>query len=271
MTAEFRFTDASVPARYDEFLVPRLFGPWAVGLIETVGVRPGQRLLDVATGPGTVAREAARAVGSAGRVVAGDGSPTMIERAGAKPPVAGGATIEYRVSPAAPLDVPDRSFDVVTCQQGLQFFPDRGAALAEMKRAIVPNGSLAVAIWLPIERCALFHALADRLTAAGAPELGQLMRIPFPTFDGGELESWIAAAGFRSVRVVTEERELVFPGGVSEALIALSGTPIGPYLAALASDIQSRIVEVAAKRFEPLAKGRAVAGPMASWIATAVG
>src|SRR6266446_5075951 len=116
----FQFHNPSVPRAYDEFLVPRLFEPWAKLLLDEADLRPGESVLDVATGPGTVARLAAARLGPAGRVVATDIAVTMLDIARAKPVAAGAARIEYVESPAAPLAAPSGTFDAVLCQQGLQ-------------------------------------------------------------------------------------------------------------------------------------------------------
>src|ERR1700737_5157987 len=139
------FSFGIVAATYDELYLPRIFIPWARLLLERTALRPAEAVLDVATGPGTVARLAAEQVGSQGRVLGADFSEAMIAIARAKPQPAGAATIEYLVSPAAPLAVDDGAFDVVTCQQGLQFFPDRPAAIREMNRALKPGGRAAAA------------------------------------------------------------------------------------------------------------------------------
>src|SRR2546425_3864812 len=122
------FSIGSVAATYDEIYVPRIFIPWARLLLERADLTPGESVLDVATGPGTVARLAAEQVGPRGQVVGTDISAAMIGIAQAKAVAGEAAAIEYLVAPAAPLPVADGSFDVVSCQQGLQFFPDRPAA-----------------------------------------------------------------------------------------------------------------------------------------------
>jgi len=100
---KFQFTNPSVPKAYDEFFVPRLFEPWAKLLLDEVNLQSGEAVLDVATGPGTVARLAAARLGSRGRIVAADIAVLMLDIARAKPVVAGAARIEYVESPAAPL------------------------------------------------------------------------------------------------------------------------------------------------------------------------
>ena len=70
--AGFQFTDDAVPRAYDEVLMPRLFEPWALLLLDECNLRPNAAVLHVATGPGTVARVAAKRIGPGGRVVATD-------------------------------------------------------------------------------------------------------------------------------------------------------------------------------------------------------
>ena len=267
--SRFQFTDESVPRLYDAFLVPRLFHPWAEALVERAGIGPGQRVLDVATGPGTVARVAAARVGLSGRVAAVDLTPGMLALARTKPPVPGGAAIEYAESPAAPLAQPDASFDVVTCQQGLQFFPDQPAALAEMRRVLVAAGRLALSVWRSIEQCTPFAAFHRSLRVAGHAELAKLLTTPFPVLTGERLVRLVQGAGFGDITVVEEERELTFEGGVEQALAGFSGTPLGPHLARLPPEEHRRIVEAAQREFRPLLHQGAVRGPMRSWVLTA--
>jgi ubiquinone/menaquinone biosynthesis C-methylase UbiE len=95
-------------------------------------------VLDVARGPGTVARLAAAVVGPDGRVMASDISPAMLALAAAKPVDPAWAPINYLECPVSAIDAAEDSFDAVLCQQGLQFFPDRERAVGEMLRVTRP-------------------------------------------------------------------------------------------------------------------------------------
>src|SRR5438445_5063041 len=139
------FSVTSVADAYNDIYVPRIFIPWGELIGETAAPRLGESLLDVATGPGTVARVAAGRLGPSGRVVGTDLSGAMIELA-RRQPAPDGAPIEYLVAPADPLPVADASFDIVTCQQGLQFFPDSPAAVSEMFRTLNPGGRLTAGV-----------------------------------------------------------------------------------------------------------------------------
>src|SRR5262249_12264703 len=141
------FSNADMLRYYDEVLVPRLFRPWAELLIEKSGIELGDSVLDVATGPGTVAEIAAERVGPTGKVTAADISNPMLEIARSKASPRNAAPIAYVESPASPLTVESGLFDGAYCQHGLQYFPDRRAGLLEMHRALRPGGWLAVAVW----------------------------------------------------------------------------------------------------------------------------
>src|SRR3954470_13379840 len=110
----FQFNNPSVPKAYNEFFVPRLFEPWAKVLLEGADLRPGESVLDVATGPGTVARLAAVRVGAKGRVVATDIAQPMLDIAKAKrQPSPAAPPIDSLYSPAAPLAAATGTFDAV--------------------------------------------------------------------------------------------------------------------------------------------------------------
>src|SRR6185369_1286568 len=97
-------------------MVPQLFEPWARLLLDQAGAGPGDELLDVACGPGTVARLAAALVGPGGRVTGCDVSPAMLAVARSKPGT--GAPLDYVECPADALAVPAAAYDVVTCPAG---------------------------------------------------------------------------------------------------------------------------------------------------------
>ncbi|MCO5108730.1 MAG: class I SAM-dependent methyltransferase [Burkholderiaceae bacterium] len=114
---------SSFPETYERCLVGPLFRPWAETILDDVDLAPGDRVLDVACGTGIVARLARERLGEAGRVVGVDISPAMLAVARTAAPA-----IDWREGDACALPLRDaEKFDVVVCQQGLQFFPDKPA------------------------------------------------------------------------------------------------------------------------------------------------
>ena len=137
------FNREATASTYRDIHLPRVFAPWAQVLLEIVPPRPGDAVLDVATGPGTVARPAALKAGPSGRVTAVDLSSAMLDIARVVPG-RGRAARRSSTSRARPPPCrsPDASFDRAYCQQGLQHMSDPAAALAEIRRILKPGGRL---------------------------------------------------------------------------------------------------------------------------------
>jgi ubiquinone/menaquinone biosynthesis C-methylase UbiE len=130
--------DGSASELYERYLVPAITRIWASDLIDRVGPKPGQSLLDVACGTGVVARLAAERMRT-GRVVGLDLNEGMLAVARSVPVT--GVPIEWREGSALSLPFEDRSFDLVLCRLGVQFFPDRSLALREMKRVSIATSN----------------------------------------------------------------------------------------------------------------------------------
>jgi len=267
--SKFQFTNPSVPKAYEEFFVPRLFEPWAALLLDEAKLKKGQAVIDVATGPGTVARLAAPRLGPKGRIVATDISRPMLDIARAKRALAGAAPIEYVESPAAPLAARTGAFDVVLCQQGLQFFPDRPAALREMKRVLKPGGHAVVAVWTAISRNQIFAAFHAALRAATPPELADLITAPFSWHSSAELKAATEEAGFRKVRLLTRSLPMVMEKGLEQAVQSFSATPVSPGVAALPQSIQDSFFARMRQELSALVVDGKVIGEMVSNIIVA--
>jgi SAM-dependent methyltransferase len=256
---------------YRDTLLEPVFRPWAQLLLNTVQLRPGERLLDVATGPGTVAQAAAVALGPTGHVTACDISPAMLAIARSIPPTPDAAVIEYIETPAAPLAVVSGSQDVVTCQQGLQFVPDRAAAIAEMSRALRPGGRVAVAVWAAIEDCpsmaALEQALRDEL---GAEAADRYRSGPWGLPDPARVAWLLTSGGFDRVEVEKRELVAVFPGGSAQLADSLAASAVAADVADLSVQDRGALNERIARLLEPMTIGGAVEAAFRSNVATAV-
>ena len=116
-------------------------------LVELAQIRPGQRVLDVATGIGEPAVTAARRVGPKGHVVATDHSPQMIKFARERASAIGVSNIEFFAMDAEALNLAEQSFDAIVCRWGLMFLPDLAGALQRMRLLLIPGGLLAASVW----------------------------------------------------------------------------------------------------------------------------
>jgi ubiquinone/menaquinone biosynthesis C-methylase UbiE len=190
----------SGPEAYERHLVPAIFAPWATLLLELARLQPGERVLDAACGTGVVARAARSRVGAAGTVTGVDLNPGMLEVARA---VAGeaGQSIAWREGNLEALPFADGAFDVVLCQQGLQFCPDKAAAVFELRRVLRAGGRLVLSVWRDIRHfpyiLAVTAALADHVSA----EASQRMSAPCSFGDADALRAVLKQGGFKDVQV----------------------------------------------------------------------
>ncbi len=227
---------------YEGFLVPGMFAASAEILLEAVSVGTGDDVLDVACGSGIVSRTASARVGPQGSVVGVDVTPPMLERARSLGAPDGGAAIDYLEGDALELPVDDAAFDVVVCQHGLPFFPDKSRALAEMLRALRPGGRMGVACWEAIERmparAAQERALREHVGATEA----EALRMPY-SLGPEAVERLLREIDVEDVSVRVVEVPTSFPGTPEDmALRSILATPVGARFATLASEVRDAFV-----------------------------
>lgn len=210
---------------YHACFVPTLIAPWVGRTLALAAPRPGERLLDVACGTGAVTLRAAQIIGPNGQVVGLDLSPEALGVARSVNGQVGGATIEWREGSADSLPFADGSFDVATCQFGAMFFPDRVAALQEMRRVLAPGGRIAVTTWGPLDKNLGNAAMAQAWRERVSPEHAAKLDPPHSLSDPAEVRRLLAAAGFAQIAAQTQAGRARFAS--SQALVcgygALSG------------------------------------------------
>jgi ubiquinone/menaquinone biosynthesis C-methylase UbiE len=215
---------------YERFLVPTVTLPWARDLVGRVGLCPGEHVLDVACGTGAVARLAASAVGDGGRVAAVDVNQEMLAVGRSLPPT-GGAPIEWNEGSADALPFADGEFGVVLCQLGLQFFPDRPAALREMRRVLAAPGRIGASVFTSIERNPAAQALADALDRNLGDGASDAKRSEHSLAEEEELSELFDAAGFAGIRIETVTQNIRFASADEWVAIQLTATPLASLLA----------------------------------------
>lgn len=190
----------SGPQRYERVIAP-IMAPFVVALLDAARIGRGEAVLDVACGTGFAARAAAARVSPGGRVAAADLNPGMLAVGAAE---AGDLPITWHQAPADQLPFADGEFDAVVCQQGLQFFPDLPAALAEAARVARDGAQIAGTVWAPPQRSPYLAAQLRALTDLLGPSTGEAMAAAFAS-SPERFTSAFAAAGLRDI----EAREIV--------------------------------------------------------------
>ena len=250
---------------YQNGLVPSIFGPWSTATLELAVPQPGDKVLDIACGTGIVARLAAQFVGRTGHVVGLDANPGMIEVARSLPSPPG-LTIEWREGNALALPFSEPKFNIVFCQGGLQFMPERLTALQEMWRVLLPGGRLAILVFQEIQFTPGFAVVVDALESFAGAHAAEFLSTPFVLSDAEELRSLLVEAGFHQIVIRPEIKIIHFPSPEKFVHCLIMGSPRGSQI-----DEQSlaKIISQTSARLQSYTRQGELFFPMRAHLASA--
>lgn len=220
----------------------RVLDAWNADLLRLAAPRPGERVLDVASGRGEPAMTLARAVGPAGRVLGVDLSERMVELARERAKRAGLANADFQVMDAESLDVPHASVDLVTCRFGLQIVTNPEAAIAEAFKALRPGGRIVATVWGPGERNPLIHAIIGPMLAFAEPDETGYLPTPYEMGGEGELTALLRKAGFAEALEERVTHPVAWGDEDEYFRMILKGSPIGHSLSEEDEDVQRQVM-----------------------------
>ena len=212
---------------YQKYLVPAITTKWADDLVGRAQPSAGEEVLDVACGTGVVAHSASRCMRH-GHVTGLDLNKGML--AVARTLVSEGAPIDWIEGSALDLPFPAGKFDLVLCQLGLQFFPDQGRSLREMRRVLSPSGRVALSVYSPIERTPGANAFVLALDHVLGPNASKIKRGEHSFNAPDELRELLIEAGFVRVEVQAVVQQIAFPSVLDYVRFQLLATPMAALL-----------------------------------------
>jgi SAM-dependent methyltransferase len=182
--------------------IDRQLGVAAEWMMEALALAPGDRVLELAGGPGTLSLMAARAVGPDGHVIYSDFAEPMVAAARDRLEREGVMNVECRVMDAEAMDVPDASVDAVACRMGFMLMADPAAAMRESARVLAPGGRIALAVWAEAESnpwaAVPMQVIASEVTMPPPPPNAPGM---WSLADPVRLTGTLEQAGLGSVRI----------------------------------------------------------------------
>ncbi|RQO57081.1 SAM-dependent methyltransferase [Variovorax sp. KBW07] len=251
----------SIPKFYDTLMVPLIFDAYATDMAQLVAVSSPGAVLETAAGSGVVTRALAPQLGADARYVVTDLNQPMLDYAAARQ----GADnrIEWQQADALALPFDDGSFDVVCCQFGAMFFPNRVTGYAEARRMLKPGGRFVFSVWDRIEE----NAFADEVTNAVALVFPHdpprfLARTPHGYHDVALIREDLRRAGFTDIKIDTREKLSRAPSARDVATAYCQGTP-------LRNEIEARdagLLQLATDRATQAIASRCGQGPVAGKI-----
>src|SRR5579871_5176273 len=224
MTGQDAVFTGSIPVLYDRYLGPLLFEPFARHVASQVAdLLPG-RVLETAAGTGIVTVALAERLPASATLVATDLNQAMLDHAATKPEL---KRVELRQADALRLPFADGSFDVVVCQFGVMFFPDKVAGYREARRVLAPGGRFVLSVWASLQHNPMTRVVVDAVGARypqNPPRF--LARTPHGHSDTNVIRRDLAAAGFDQIVVETVTLPGRAPSAEHAAIGLCQGTPM---------------------------------------------
>jgi ubiquinone/menaquinone biosynthesis C-methylase UbiE len=241
-----------IPEIYDQFLVPLIFESYAADLAERVANVKPRDVLETAAGTGALTRAIASKLPAHARIVASDLNQPMLDHAAAKQPR--DSRIMWQQADALTLRFEDQTFDVVACQFGVMFFPDKVQGYRQAQRVLKPGGQFFFNAWDRIAENEFADVVSQALASLFPHDPPDFMaRIPHGYFDVELIREELATAGFTSISVETRDDISRAPSAHDVAIAYCQGTPLrneidarGPSRIEEATD---RAAEALAQRF----------------------
>lgn len=215
----------SVPENYDRYMVPLIFAPYAADLARRAASLSPKAVLETATGTGVVTRALAPLLPPGASYIATDLNTPMLDYAASQQP--SDNRIRWRQANALELPFADATFDLICCQFGAMFFPDRVVAYREAKRVLKPGGHFLFNVWDRIEE----NIFADDVTTALAEMFPDdpprfLARTPHGYHDTALIHRDLAEAGFSRMTIETHTEQSRAPSARIVATAYCQGTPL---------------------------------------------
>jgi ubiquinone/menaquinone biosynthesis C-methylase UbiE len=259
----------SIPEVYDRLMVPMQFEPMARDMAARVAALAPDSVLETAAGSGALTRELLPRLGAEACYAATDLNPPMLERAQAR--MGPDPRLAFRPADAKALPYEDGVFDVVVCQFGVMFFPDRVAAYREARRVLRSGGRFLFSAWDRVEANSFAQAVHEALAVVleGEPP-AFVTRVPHGYHDPDRMRADLEAAGFSGVVVEPVEMESRAESAMDVAVAKCQGTPIRAEIEARRpGDLERVTAEVAREVARLLGEGP-LRGRLRAWVAEGV-
>ena len=225
MVATDKVFAGSIPEIYDRLLVPLIFEPYGRDLAERISRCDPHDVLETAAGTGVVTRAIAARLPARTRIVATDLNQAMLDQAAARqtPP----DRVTWRQADALALPFEDRAFDVVACQFGAMFFPDKIKGYSEARRVLKQGGRFIFSVWDRIQENEFAEVVTEALAALFPQDPPLFMaRTPHGYHDADRIRAELAAAGFADIAVETIEHRSRAASSREPAIAYCQGTPL---------------------------------------------
>jgi ubiquinone/menaquinone biosynthesis C-methylase UbiE len=214
----------SIPAIYERFLVPLIFESYAADLAQRVAETEPQDVLETAAGTGVLTRALASRLPQDTRITATDLNQPMLDHAAARQP---NNRIAWQQADALALPFPAGTFDIVACQFGVMFFPDKVQGYKEARRVLRSGGRFIFSVWDQISANEFADVITGALAAIFPDDPPRFMaRVPHGYHNVDRIREELTAAGFSSFSADAVDGTSKASAPRDAAIAYCQGTPL---------------------------------------------
>jgi ubiquinone/menaquinone biosynthesis C-methylase UbiE len=240
----------SVAENYERYLGPLLFEPYAIDLVNRIQPRKITRVLELACGTGRVTKHIANTVSPETSIIASDLNPDMISIARKK---VNNLNVDWQVVDMQNISFDDNSFDLVICQYGIMFVPDKGKAYAEMYRVLRKDGVILMNAWDSLAKNPLFETANKVVNSFFPTDPVLFYQVPFSYHDEATMKKHLSDAGFHSAMIKHVRKNCTTNSAADVVKGLIEGNPAHGFIlernAALLPEIKKALEDEVTRQF----------------------
>jgi ubiquinone/menaquinone biosynthesis C-methylase UbiE len=257
----------SIPAIYDRYMVPLLFRPYAEAAVMRARMFRPRRILETAAGTGVLTEALSQALPDA-EILATDLNQPMLDRAAMR---VSGSNVSFRQADALDLPFEDGAVDLVACQFGVMFFPDKVKGNAEARRLLRDGGAYLLVIWNDVDLNLATKAVGTAVAELFPGDTSAFYeRLPFRYHDTKVIQEDLRSAGFGEIKIETLELRSRAASARDAAIALTQGTPMRSEIEKRGPEALAQATEAAAQALLQFEGPEGFDAPMSAHIVTAI-
>ena len=257
------------PEAYERYIVPAFSGAWAQDMVKRAQLHKGDRILDLACGTGIVTRHALTLLDNSCHISGIDLNAAVLEKARevCSPE---SEPVTWQQCDAMTLPFSDANFEVVMCQQGLQYFSDRPTTLRESVRVLSDGGRAIFSVWRPLEYFPFYTAVQAALDTYVSSNAADMLASAFTIGNPDELRTLLEKAGFKKIDIRLVIKQMHYDPVEDFLIGGFVASPFAPEILSLPEDKRKAMFQTILESISDYIDDHGLAAPMESYVVSGV-